>query len=191
MWRGVPISVRRPVSREVVNGRSLAPLRGAARFVGRPVPSWVLFNATFLAWHLPGAYDAALTSGPVHAVEHLSFFATALLFWTRVIDSPPWRSPLSEPAKLVYLSSTLVLGWILAIVLATATSPVYSVYANEAGLPGGISPFTDQQLAAGIMWVPGSVAYTVALILIAYRLLEPPTARTGGGPSKPLPRGVG
>ena len=94
-----------------------------------------------------------------------------------MIDSPPWRSPLSEPVKIAYLASTLVVGWVLAIVLALATSPLYSAYSAEASRPGQISALTDQQLAAGVMWVPGSLAYTIAIVLIAYRMLEPPQAR--------------
>jgi cytochrome c oxidase assembly factor CtaG len=119
-----------------------------------------------------------VSSGPLHALEHLSFFATALLFWTRVIDSPPWRSPLTDLGRIAYLTSTLVLGWVLAIVLAFAGSPLYSVYADQVSRPGGISAFTDQQLAAGVMWVPGSIAYTVAIIVIAYRWLGPESSRT-------------
>jgi cytochrome c oxidase assembly factor CtaG len=32
---------------------------------------------------------------------------------------------------------------------------------------------TDQQLAAGIMWVPGSLTYFVAAVYMFYRWLEP------------------
>jgi cytochrome c oxidase assembly factor CtaG len=49
-----------------------------------------------------------------------------------------------------------------------------------------------QQLAAGVMWVSGSVAYTIAIILIAYRWLEPRgTRRARGASAKVLPTGVG
>ena len=41
-----------------------------------------------------------------------------------------------------------------------------------------ISALTDQQLAAGVMWVPGSLAYTITFILGFYRWLEPD--RTAG-----------
>lgn len=191
MWRGLPVSYRRSVTRSVMRERRWAPLRRAARFVAHPIPSWLIFNVTFCAWHLPVLYDAALRSPPLHALEHLAFFATALLFWTRVVYSPPWRSPLSEPAKLAYLGSTLVVGWVLAIVLALATSPLYSAYADMASRPGQISALTDQQLAAGVMWVPGSLSYTIAMVVIAYRLLEPRGARGRGGPAKPMPTGVG
>jgi cytochrome c oxidase assembly factor CtaG len=191
MWHGLPLALRRPLVRELVQGPAWAPLRASVRLFVRPLPSWLLFNVTFLAWHLPVLYDAALRSEPVHALQHLTFFATALLFWTRVIDSPPWRSPLSEPGKLAYLASTLLVGWILAIVLAMATSPLYAAYVEGASRPWHLSALTDQQLAAGVMWVPGSLAYTIAIIVIAYRMLEPRNARGGGRSPKPLPTGVG
>ncbi len=192
MWRGLPISYRRSLTRSVMRERRWAPLRRGAIFAGGPLVSWLIFNVSFCAWHLPVLYDAALRWPIVHALEHFVFFATALLFWTRVIYSPPWRSPLGEPAKLAYLGSTLVVGWVLAIVLALATSPLYSAYAEEASRPGRISALTDQQLAAGVMWVPGSLAYTIAIVAIAYRWLEPRQARGGSGrPAKPLPTGVG
>jgi putative membrane protein len=179
MWRGLPLSFRRDAAR-TYSGARWRPLRGAVRFVGDPVPSWLIFNVTFIAWHLPPLYDAAIRSQPVHALEHAMFFATALLLWTRVIYSPPWRSPLSELGRVAYLSSTLVVGWVLAIVLALATSPIYAAYADQATRPGGISALTDQQLAAGVMWVPGSLAYTIAIVVIAYRWLEP-----GGSRARP------
>jgi putative membrane protein len=173
MWRGIPIEYRRATIREVVRSPRMAPLRRVASLAATGLASWLIFNVNFVAWHLPALYDLTLRSPPVHALEHLTFFATALLFWTRVIYSPPWRSPLTDAGKLVYLASTLVVGWILAIVLALATSPLYSAYADATSRPGHISAFTDQQLAAGVMWVPGSISYLIAIVLIAYRMLEP------------------
>jgi cytochrome c oxidase assembly factor CtaG len=191
LWRGFPLVFRRDVAAALA-GPGGAPFRRAAGFAGGALVSWLLFNVNFCAWHLPVLYDAALRWEFVHGFEHLSFFATALLFWTRVIPAAPWRSSLGEPAKLVYLVSTVVVGWVLAIVLALATSPLYSPYAEAASRPGHISALTDQQLAAGVMWVPGAVAYLIAIVVIAYRMLEP---REAPGPQRPrrgpMPRGVG
>jgi cytochrome c oxidase assembly factor CtaG len=177
MWHGVSLRQRRPVARTLSLDPRLATLRAAGRLLARPLPSWLLFNVAFVGWHIPVLYDAALNSELLHALQHLIFFSTGLLFWTRVIDSPPWRSPLGDPGRIAYLGSTLVVGWVLAIVLAVAGSPLYSAYADQASRPGGISAFSDQQLAAGVMWVPGSIAYTVALVVIAYRWLEPEASR--------------
>jgi cytochrome c oxidase assembly factor CtaG len=177
MWRGLPLTLRRDVATAYTHDRWLWPLRRGAGLLAEPIPSWLIFNLTFLAWHLPGPYDAAVRSGAVHALEHLTFFATALLFWTRVIYSPPWRSRLSDLGRIAYLTSTMVASWVLAVVLALATSPLYSAYADQASRPGGISALTDQQLAAGVMWVPGSLAYAIAIVVIAYGWLEPGAAR--------------
>jgi putative membrane protein len=190
MWRGVPQRWRRPLSRRLAAPSGWPAPRRLAAFLGGGLVSWVIFNLDFVAWHLPVLYDAALRSDAIHACEHLAFFATALLLWTRVIYSPPWRSRLGEPVKIAYLGGTLVVGWVLSIVLALASSPLYAAYTEEASRPGHISALTDQQFAAGVMWVPGSLPYTIAIVLIAYRWLEPRRARTGG-PAKPLPTGAG
>lgn len=182
MWHGLPLDVRRRVAREVTRGRWSGALRRTARFLGDPIPSWLLFTVTLVAWHLPFAYDATLRSPVIHAMEHALFFGTGLLFWTRVIDSPPWRSPLPQGARAVYLASALVVSWMLAIVLAVASSPLYAPYAQETSRPGGITALADQQLAAGVMWVPGSIPFTIAIIFIIYRWLEP---RRSPDPTRP------
>jgi putative membrane protein len=173
MWRGLPLGLRRRTGRAVTQGRFSRPVLRTARFLGDPVPSWVLFTGTLVAWHLPFAYDETLRSPIVHALEHALFFGTGLLFWTRVIDSPPWRSPLSEPVRIVYVGSAMVVAWALAVVLAMAPAALYAPYAAETSRPGGISALADQQLAAGVMWVPGSIPFTIAIMLVAYRWLGP------------------
>jgi putative membrane protein len=186
MWRGLPLGLRRGVAREVTQGRWSGALRRTARFLGNPIPSWMLFTVTLLAWHLPFAYNATLRSPLFHALEHALFFGTGLLFWTRVIDSPPWRSPLPEGARAVYVASALVVSWMLALVLAVSTSPLYAPYAEVASRPGGITALADQQLAAGVMWVPGSIPFTIAILFVAYRWLEPKRAREPSQRTSPL-----
>jgi putative membrane protein len=176
MWRGLPLDLRRGVAHGITQGRWSAGLRRTARFLGDPVPSWLLFSVTLAVWHIPFAYDATLRSPLVHAAEHALFFGTGLLFWTRVIDSPPWRSPLADGARAVYVASAMVVGWLLAIVLALSTSPLYAPYAAEASRPG-ITALADQQLAAGVMWVPGSIPFTIAIMFVVYRWLEPKRSR--------------
>ncbi len=177
MWRGLPLGLRRRVAREVTQGRWSEGLRRTARFLGDPLPSWLLFSVTLVIWHVPFAYDATLRSPLVHATEHALFFGTGLLFWTRVIDSPPWRSPLADSARAVYVASAMVVSWLLAIFLALSTSPLYAPYAAEASRPGGITALADQQLAAGVMWVPGSIPFAIAIMFAVYRWLEPKPSR--------------
>jgi putative membrane protein len=186
MWHGLPLGFRRRSARVVTQSPRLAPIRRTAHILGDPVPSWLLFNVTFLAWHLPAAYDATLHSPLVHALEHATFFGTGLVFWTRVIDSPPWRSTLSDVGRAIYVGLALVVSWMLAVVLALATSPLYAPYAAEPSRPGGISALADQHLAAGMMWVPGSIPFTIVILFVAYRWLEPERGHRPSGDTRPL-----
>jgi hypothetical protein len=72
----------------------------------------------------------------------------------------------------------MTVGWILAIVFVVAPQPIYQHYADLATRPGGISALTDQQLAGGMMWVGGSIAFTIALLVGLYEWVAPePPAR--------------
>ena len=169
MWRALPLRTRTRVGRALARSRWTAPVRALAR----PWPAWLLFNVTFIAWHIPAAYDATLRSSAVHDPEHAMFFFTGLLFWARVIDPGPLRPRLHWPARIAYVVGAMVVGWVLAITLVLVPEPLYAHYAALAHRPGGISALTDQQLAAGVMWVPGSIAYTIAVLIGVYRWLEP------------------
>jgi len=169
MWRALPLQPRTKVARAIALSRRMAPMRALAR----PLPAWILFNATIIAWHIPAAYDATLTSGVVHACEHAMFFFIGLLFWARVIDPGPLRPRLIWPIRIAYTAGTMVVGWLLAITLVMVPHAIYSYYSALQTRPGGISAMTDQQLAAGVMWVPGSLAYAITFIIGFYRWLEP------------------
>jgi putative membrane protein len=67
----------------------------------------------------------------------------------------------------------MLVSWLLAVVLGLAPDAVYPAYASLAHRPGGISALADQQLAAGMMWVPGSIPYTIAIFVAAFRWLDP------------------
>jgi putative membrane protein len=185
IWHGLPLSIRRGIADHVLRGGPEAPLRRAASLLGTPVASLVIFNVTVLAWHLPFAYEATLHSPVVHALQHATFFGAGLLFWTRVIDSPPFRSPLDAPGRAIYVAVALVVTWAFAVGLAIAPEPLYATYAERATGPGGISAIADQRIAAGIMWVPGSIPLTIAVLAMLSRWLGP------GRAESPHPRAAG
>jgi cytochrome c oxidase assembly factor CtaG len=162
-WRAFPIGLRRAAAPTVARLR--APSPGVAT---------VLFVGTMAAWHVPTLFDATLSSTVVHLLEHGTFLASGLLFWSHQVDSPPVRSRLAYPARALHATVGMAAGWVLAIVLALAAEPLYDGYARLAERPGGISALADQQLAAGIMWVPGSIPFTVAILVFVVRWLDAP-----------------
>jgi putative membrane protein len=152
------------------------------RALMHPLVAWTLFNAIMIVWHVPVLYDLALRNGALHVLEHGLFFGTGLLFWSAAFDS----ARLASWWRIAYLTTGMLVGWLIALVLAFATSPLYSAYAALPHRPWGLSELADQQIAAGVMWVPGSLAYTVAIIVFVYRWLEPESSArrlglAGGG----------
>src|SRR5579883_3484185 len=161
IWRGLPLTLRRPLARWAVQRPSAAPLRWLAHALSRPLVAWLGLTLDVVAWHLPAAYDATLRSNAVHYVEHATFLLFALLAWGQVIDSPPLRSALSYPWRIAFTVGAMFGSWALAIALAFATSPWYPYYANLRHR--SIDPLTDQHLAGGVMWVPGSLTWSLAV----------------------------
>jgi cytochrome c oxidase assembly factor CtaG len=160
MWMPFPLQARRAVG----GGLSRSPaFRRGARALTRPWVALALQSAAIAAWHVPQLYDAAVRNEGVHLLEHICFFAPALVFWGALLEAPPVRARADDLHRAVYFTAALVPGWILAIVLAFATVPVYDAYPS----------LTDQQLAAGVMWVPGSLAYSIAAVVAFYRWLAP------------------
>lgn len=179
LWRCLPLDTRRWLARGALHGRRMAPWRALARWLGRPLTSFVFFSVVLVCWHIPALFDATLHSTTLHAFEHTLFFLGAVLFWKQVIPSAPLRSVLSAPQRVLYLIGGMVLTWVLAVVIALAPHPLYSYYAHLASRPGGISALADQQLAAGVMWVPGSVTFLIVLFVYIHRWLLPDAEGSG------------
>lgn len=173
VWQPLPLGFRRTTAKGVARESWASPLRSAGRFVGRPLSAWLLACGTLVVWHLPVFYDATVRNAGIHDLEHALFFATSLLLWMQLIDSSPFRPRLDHFQRAAYGAAALVVGWILAIVLALAPSPLYGAYAQLSGRPGGLSALADQQLGAGVLWVPGSLALLVAVCVNFYLWLEP------------------
>src|SRR5438105_12813964 len=166
LWRPLPLALRRRVAGTLLKSPSLRWLRRAAVIVVRPACAWVLFNLDLAAWHIPTLYDLTLRNTAVHYAEHASFVLLGLLFWSQVIDSPPFHPRLAQFGRVIYATAGSAASWVLAIVLAIAPSPLYP--AQENAHPGGLSALGDQQLAAGVMLGPGSIPYAIVVFYWLY-----------------------
>jgi len=165
-WRPLPLGLRRRLARALVKSPSFAWLRHVARLVVTPVAAWLLFDVNLALWHVPALYDLTLRNTGVHYAEHISFVLLGLLFWSQVLDSPPFHPRLSPFGRVIYTAAGSAASWLLAIVLTIATTPLYP--AQSAGHTGGLSPLGDQQLAAGVMLGPGSIPYAIVVFYWLY-----------------------
>lgn len=172
--RPLPLELRRPIVRGL----------GACRAIAAPLPAFVLFSVVLVAWHVPALFDLTLRNRLAHDLEHGLFFGTAMLLWTHL--APTTRRPrLSDLQRVAYGVGAILVSWGVAVVLGLASHPLYAPYAALAHRPGGLSALADQQLAAGIMWVPASVPFTIAVLVAAYRFAEPRRERPAARDLRP------
>jgi cytochrome c oxidase assembly factor CtaG len=188
LWRPLPLGFRRTVARTVTRSPGFAPIRAIGRGLVTPVGSLLAFTAGLWLWHLPGAYDLALRSSNVHALEHITFLVVGILFWAQVTGSTPAKPTLPPLARVAYIGAGAVSNVLVAMVLAFAPTALFASYAHLANRPGGITALQDQQIAAGIMWSAGDVPFGIAIALLVQGWLgdqEDRTRRLGGSPGGP------
>jgi len=182
LWRALPLTWRRPLARGLTQSGRTAPLRGLASLLGTPAAGLGGFSLVLLGWHVPAMFDATLHSEALHVLEHTLFFATSVALFKQVIPSPPLRSRLGEVQRVLCMVAAMTVSWALAVVLALAPKPLYPHYAHLAARPGGISALADQQLAAGVMWVPGSITFVIIIFVYVHRWLAPPAPASHRAP---------
>jgi putative membrane protein len=154
-----------------------APSRQVAGSVARATPVrrlWAVLSRldvatalqalVILGWHVPALFQWSVRSELVHAAQHTSFLAAALLFWWVVFHGA--RARLRYGAALLCLFLTTVVTGGLGALLTVARHPLYSVYASTTRL-WGLSPLEDQQLAGLIMWIPAGLGYLLAALWLA------------------------
>jgi putative membrane protein len=169
MLRGLPKVFRRFVVSPLIRTRFLSRF---THWLVTPLIAWLVMNLTFLAWHIPQAYDFALEHEFWHGVEHLCFLGTSLLFWWCILRPWPAAQNRQTWGILVYLISADVVNTLLSAFLAFCDRPVYRFYLDHPN-PFNVSPLEDQVLGAVIMWVIGSLAFVIPGILITVHLLRP------------------
>ena len=176
IWLGAPLSPMLRGLPQAFRGFWIAPffrsslIRGGFEKLTRPGPALAIYAATSLLWHVPAAYELALRSRNWHYVQHVCFFAAALIFWYPVVRPYPSRPRWSRWLLLPYLILADVQNTVLSALLTFSSKVLYPYYEQMPRI-GGLSALEDQSIAGLIMWVPGSIAFLVPLGWIGLRLL--------------------
>jgi putative membrane protein len=168
LW-GSPRQVRIGVSRLL---SPKAKFRYYLRLATGPGLVWLMFVIVYWGWHDPNAYNLALQSAFVHDLEHLTFFLVSMLFWWHVIGAGPRiHRPLSPAGRFVYVLTAIPPNMLAGLAIVFATGPIYSYYEAMPRI-WGLSVMEDQQIGGVIMWVPGSMMYIIAALILASRWLQ-------------------
>jgi putative membrane protein len=141
-----------------------------AELLTAPLNAWILEAAALWLWHIPFLYQATLQSDWVHAAQHISFLATAVLFWSALYGVG--RSAMGYGAATLYVFGTAVHCSALGALLTFSQVLWYPAYAATTS-GWGLTPLEDQQLGGAIMWVPSGVVFiAIAMALMGKWLGE-------------------
>ena len=162
LW-GLPKPVRLSVG-AVLSSRAW---RFVWRMLSRPFHAWLIQAVVICVWHVPAFFQAALRSDAVHAMQHASFLGSALLFWW-VVLFPRRQERLG--ISIVYLFATALHSGVLGALISVSRTVWYPAYSGA--MPWTLTPIQDQQLAGMVMWIPASMAYLGAALVVLSQWLR-------------------
>lgn len=187
MW-GFPTNLRREIGRWL---RPDSAFRQTVRALTTPGLVWLYFVAALVGWHDPRAYNLSLENELAHDLEHLMFFGTAMLFWWHVVGSAPHiHRRLSRGVRVGYVISVVPANALTGIAISFASEPLYPYYTTVPRL-GQMTVLQDQMLGGILMWIPGSMMYLVAALILIAQIVRaqdesPPIAGEQGALDPPV-----
>jgi cytochrome c oxidase assembly factor CtaG len=147
----------------------VARARGAS-LLTRPVVALPVWLGTYLAWHLPWVYDAALEHPrTLLHLEHLCYLAAGILLWWPVFQAAPHR--LTAGAKSLYLAAAFVFASPFGLVLSLLGRPIFTFYEHAPRL-WGITPLQDQRIAGVSMTVEEAILFFCLLAYFVARFFQ-------------------
>lgn len=185
MVAGLPQSWRRDWAIPLLQWPAL---RNFVGFLAQPPIAWIVMVGTLWFWHAPPMYQLALENRLWHELEHAMFLTAAIIFWWPVLEPYPRRHTSARWKLIPYLFLAGIQGTILSGILAFSDRVLYPHYAAVPRL-WGITPLVDQAMAGAMMWVPGSIALLIPLVLVVFEVVNgnlsstrsvPATSRSAG-----------
>ena len=142
---------------------------GAARrtwqLLTTPLFVFIVHGLALWIWHVPALFEWALHHQGIHALQHVSFVATAGLFWWGMVEGRYGRAGYGVGVLYVFL--TALHSTVLGALLTVAPTTWYRSYEITA-IQQRVDALADQQLAGLVMWVPSGVVFIViGLALVA------------------------
>jgi putative membrane protein len=183
IWLGAPVGLELHGLPSRFVEEMLLPMwqsRAEKRYVkalGSPEFAWLAACAALVGWHIPTFFALGMQSAGWHLFEHLSFFATGLLFWWPVVQRSTGSR--QDPSMILYLFFATLPCDILSGFLVFSDRVVYPMYFSSSHLLG-LSPLVDQQCAAALMWTCVTIVYFVAGAILTMRFLSPQSSSQVG-----------
>jgi cytochrome c oxidase assembly factor CtaG len=153
----------------------------APKWLFHPLTAALVLNVVMVSAHVPVVFDFVM--GRTWAMEWLmepAFLFSGLFFFHFLIPSPPRKNHVKIRYQFAMVLSTVFEMFFLAMAMSIFTSTSwYTVMTPGHGMafmPGmartAAAAFSQQRLAAGILWICGDFWAGPIIILIIHRAIE-------------------
>ncbi len=147
-----PPAWRRPAVR-ALHGRAL-------RLAGGAVVAWLAYVAAIWAFHFSRLFNEAAANEWLHALEHLTFLVTAVLFWRPAVGRDPLVR-LPPLRRILYLMAAMPAMDVVGVWLMSSRGVEYPAYGTG---PDALAA----QHEAGMIMLAGSYPLAVTALLAAW-----------------------
>ncbi len=169
---GLPSWMADAVFNRAARPQGIANPPGASpvlRFLFNPVVCGIIYTLVISLWHRPDLYDLALRNKTVHVLEHLTFFAAALLYWWPMLSPSRVLPPISYGAQMLYFLGVLIAMTPLFAYITFSQDILYPTYEYAPRIIADFSPADDQLLAGVSMKLVGMFVALAAVGVSFFR----------------------
>lgn len=132
-----------------------------------PVLAALAFNAIIMLWHDGSLFDQAAQSTTLHNLQLLCFLLAGLLTWWPLLSPLDRRASMTTPFQMLYLGLESLPLDIFGVIMIFSGNVFYAIYAAAPRVLG-ISALVDQQIAGGLLAVPGNLLDVVLFSMIFF-----------------------
>jgi putative membrane protein len=162
---GLSRLLMRPATRRLQRfERALGPF-------ANPAAGILVWLVLLYLWHVPGLYDAALDSAPLHVLEHASFFIAGIAVWWPLIQPVPMRRRLTGMWTFAYIAAAKAGLAALGLYLVWSDVVAYPYYETVPRI-WGLSAIQDQNVGGAIMMVEQATVLVVVFFVLFVRMLR-------------------
>lgn len=120
-----------------------------------PIVASIIFNLTFLAWHLPWLFSLTQQHQWLYQIELLTIFLASLINWWPLVGPVEDVRGLSYPIKMLYAFLDGLPLEIFAFILVYSGVVLFPLYHVPPIL--SINPYGDQTAGGALLMIPGLI----------------------------------
>jgi putative membrane protein len=147
-------------------------LRRPLRFLTAPLICALIYSLVIGLWHAPTLYDLALRNKAVHVLEHVMFFAAAILYWWPLLSPSKVLPRRNYGVQMLYLLGVVIAMTPVFAYITFSHDILYPTYEFAPRLIPSFSAADDQLLAGSMMKLIGVLVSLIALMVAFYRWYE-------------------